>query len=102
MAIVPTGRTLCPGCGLWQRVSSLANVGAGARLVLGIDPTRLLAAIQSVEGLYAKCTGTPSFRLEDFPNHTQSFDIVLKGVLYHRVAFQHLEALRGARKRAAP
>ena len=92
------------GCGsgyhLWRMW------GAGARLVLGIDPTRLYR--QQFNVLKGFMPQAPAhflpFRLEDFPKNTQSFDIVTSmGVLYHRKSpFQHLEELKGALKKVHP
>ena len=89
------------GCGsgyhLWRMW------GAGARLVLGIDPTRLYR--QQFNVLKGFMPQAPAhflpFRLEDFPKNTQSFDIVTSmGVLYHcKSPFQHLEELKGALKK---
>ena len=89
------------GCGsgyhLWRMW------GAGARLALGIDPTRLYW--QQFNLLKGFMPNAPvhflPFRLEDFPRHTQSFDIVTSmGVLYHcKSPFQHLEELKGTLKK---
>ena len=88
------------GCGsgyhLWRMW------GAGARLVLGIDHAAVLAAIQSAEGLYAKCTGT-LFTVST----RKTFQTILRALTSSpqwvfcicKSPFQHLEALRGALKK---
>ena len=89
------------GCGsgyhLWRMW------GAGARLVLGIDPTHLYQ--QQFNVLKGFIPHAPvhflPFRMEEFPTNSQNFDIVTSmGVLYHcKSPFEHLEQLRGALKK---
>lgn len=89
------------GCGsgyhLWRMW------GAGARRVLGIDPTRLYW--QQFKLIKGFIPGAPvhflPFRMVDFPTHSQNFDIVTSmGVLYHcKSPFEHLEQLKGSLKK---
>ncbi|MGI9310477.1 MAG: tRNA 5-methoxyuridine(34)/uridine 5-oxyacetic acid(34) synthase CmoB [bacterium] len=78
-------RVLDVGCGngyyLWRML------GAGARLALGIDPSRLFVA--QFDALKRHCPDCPAFVLplssEQFPRGVGGFDTVLSmGVLYHR------------------
>ena len=86
------------GCGngyhLWRML------GAGARLTLGIDPTRLyvhqFAALQHYIG--DPRAGLLPLAMEEMPAKMAIFDTVFSmGVLYHRRSpFDHLQELREA------
>ncbi|HEY0635823.1 MAG TPA: tRNA 5-methoxyuridine(34)/uridine 5-oxyacetic acid(34) synthase CmoB [Gammaproteobacteria bacterium] len=75
-------------------------VGAGARLVVGIDPTLLYVmqflAIKHFLGKWP--VHLLPLALEEMPQNTRAFDSVFSmGVLYHRRSpFDHLAELRGA------
>ncbi len=75
-------------------------VGAGARLVVGIDPTLLYVmqflAIKHFLGKWP--VHLLPLTLEEMPQNTRAFDTVFSmGVLYHRRSpFDHLAELRGA------
>jgi tRNA (mo5U34)-methyltransferase len=74
-------------------------LGAGAKMVLGIDPTLLsVMQFQAIKKLY----GTAPIHvlplgIEDLPNNLQAFDTVFSmGVLYHRRSpIDHLLELKG-------
>lgn len=77
--------------------------GAGARMVLGIDPSpKFLIQFQVFKHYLPQ---EPVYLLplmsEDLPAHMQCFDSVFSmGVLYHRKSpFEHLEELKGALKK---
>lgn len=79
---------------------ALRLCGAGARLVLGIDPT-LLYVVQFLaitRFLAPVPVHVLPFRLEDLPGPLPAFDTVLSmGVLYHqRSPLDHLRQLRDA------
>ncbi len=91
-------RVLDVGCGNGYYAWRMA--GAGARLVVGIDPS-LLFLIQFL-AVRSLMTRPPAVHLlplgiEAVPRGLQAFDTVFSmGVLYHRRSpFEHLEALRG-------
>jgi tRNA (mo5U34)-methyltransferase len=74
-------------------------LGAGAKMVLGIDPTLLsVMQFQAIKKLYGTA---PIYVLplgiEDVPNNLQAFDTVFSmGVLYHRRSpIDHLLELKG-------
>lgn len=76
--------------------------GAGAKFVLGIDPTpKFLFQFQAFKQYLPQ---EPVYLLplksEDLPSNMQSFDTVFSmGVLYHRKSpIEHLEELKGALK----
>lgn len=94
-----TGRSVLDvGCGSGYHCWRMA--GAGARLVVGIDPSqKFLFQFHAIK----KYLGPHSvfylpLRSEDLPDHLGRFDTVFSmGVLYHRSSpFQHLEELRQA------
>lgn len=86
------------GCGSGYHCWRMA--GAGARLVIGIDPSqKLLFQFHAISKyLDAQNVFYLPLRAEDFPTHTRAFDTVFSmGVLYHRRSpFQHLEELKQA------
>ena len=88
------------GCGSGYHCWRIA--GAGARLVVGIDPSqKLLFQFHAIaKYLDQKNVFYLPLRAEDFPAKTHAFDTVFSmGVLYHRHApFQHLEELKNALK----
>jgi tRNA (mo5U34)-methyltransferase len=94
-----TGRTVLDvGCGSGYHCWRMA--GAGARLVVGIDPSqKFLFQFQAVKKYLGQ---QPVFylplRSEDLPPALGRFDTVFSmGVLYHRRSpFEHLEELRQA------
>ncbi len=86
------------GCGSGYHCWRMA--GAGARLVVGIDPSqKFLFQFQAIKKYLGR---QPVFylplRSEDLPPALGRFDTVFSmGVLYHRRSpFEHLEELRGA------
>ena len=76
----------------------LRMLSAGARLVVGIDPT--LVFVMQWLAMQKFCPGLKNFVLpmgiEDLPAHTDPFDSVFSmGVLYHRRKhLEHLEQLK--------
>lgn len=86
------------GCGNGYHCWRMA--GAGARLVVGIDPTLLYVmqflAIKHFLGKWP--VHLLPLTLEELPQNTRAFDTVFSmGVLYHRRSpFDHLTDLRGA------
>ena len=86
------------GCGSGYHCWRMA--GAGARLVIGIDPSQKF--LFQFHALKKYLGPLPVFylplRSEDLPPHLGRFDTVFSmGVLYHRQSpFQHLEELRQA------
>lgn len=86
------------GCGSGYHCWRMA--GAGARLVIGIDPSpKLLFQFKAIKKyLGAQPVYYLPLRSEDFPASTRAFDTVFSlGVLYHRRSpFQHLEELKQA------
>lgn len=85
------------GCGNGYHCWRMA--GAGARLVVGIDPTLLY--VMQFYAIKHFLGSSPVYllpvTLEDMPQETGSFDTVFSmGVLYHRRSpFDHLTELRG-------
>ncbi len=73
-------------------------LGAGAKRVIGVDPSRLFMlqffAFKTYAGLQLPVDLLP-LRLEEFPAKTNAFDTVFSmGVLYHRKSpLEHLESL---------
>ncbi len=99
-AITPlTGRkVLDVGCG--NGYHGWRMLGAGAALVLGVDPTLLsVVQFQATRQLLGEHwpIGVLPLRLEEMPTDTGAFDTVFSmGVLYHRRSpFDHLFELRG-------
>lgn len=76
--------------------------GAGAKLVVGIDPSQKL--LYQFNAIKKYIGSEPVFflplRSEDLPRNMQSFDTVFSlGVLYHRASpFEHLDELKQALK----
>jgi len=85
------------GCGNGYHAWRL--LGAGAKRVIGIDPTLLsVMQFQAVKSLYGDAPiDVLPLALEDLPGNLQLFDTVLSmGVLYHRRSpFEHLLELKG-------
>jgi tRNA (mo5U34)-methyltransferase len=85
------------GCGNGYHAWRL--LGAGAKRVIGIDPTLLsVMQFQAVKRLYGDAPiDVLPLTLEDLPSNLQLFDTVLSmGVLYHRRSpFEHLLELKG-------
>jgi tRNA (mo5U34)-methyltransferase len=85
------------GCGNGYHAWRL--LGAGAKRVIGIDPTLLsVMQFQAVKRLYGDAPiDVLPLALEDLPENLQLFDTVLSmGVLYHRRSpFDHLLELKG-------
>lgn len=85
------------GCGNGYHAWRL--LGAGAKRVIGIDPTLLsVMQFQAVKCLYGNAPiDVLPLALEDLPSQLQLFDTVLSmGVLYHRRSpFDHLLELKG-------
>ena len=77
--------------------------GAGAKFVLGIEPSPKFILQFDVFKRYAPAEPVYLLPLisEDMPDHMQSFDTVFSmGVLYHRKSpIEHLEELKGALKK---
>lgn len=77
---------------------ALRMLGAGARLVIGIDPTLLFvcqfAAVRKLSGV--RRVHVLPLRLEDLPDSVQAFETTFSmGVLYHRRdPHEHLALLR--------
>ena len=90
-------RVLDVGCGSGYHV--LRMLGAGAQLVIGIDPTMLyVMQFQALKRFVPSCNAfVLPLRSEDLPQEMQSFDTVFSmGVLYHcRSPIDHLRKLRG-------
>ncbi len=102
-AITPLGgrRVLDVGCG--NGYYAYRMTGAGARQVIGIDPTLLyLMQFYALNRLFdvGSITLLP-LRLSELPDAPNSFDTTFSmGVLYHqRDAGEHLEQLRGTLRR---
>lgn len=89
-------RVLDVGCG--SGYHSWRMAGAGAELVLGIDPTSLFVmqywALQKY--IQNPDVWVVPMRMEDLPIKLQAFDTVFSmGILYHRRSpFDHLQELR--------
>lgn len=85
------------GCGNGYHCWRL--LGAGAKMVLGIDPTLLsVMQFQAIKKLYgAAPIHVLPLALEDLPDNLQLFDTVFSmGVLYHRRSpIDHLLELKG-------
>ena len=85
------------GCGNGYHAWRL--LGAGAKRVIGIDPTLLsVMQFQAVKRLYGDAPiDVLPLALEDLPSNLQLFDTILSmGVLYHRRSpFDHLLELKG-------
>lgn len=88
------------GCGNGYHAWRL--LGAGAKRVIGIDPTLLsVMQFQAVKRLYGDAPiDVLPLAMQDLPENLQLFDTVLSmGVLYHRRSpFDHLLELKGCLK----
>ncbi len=94
-----TGRTVLDvGCGSGYHCWRMA--GAGARLVIGIDPMVRCTFQHYILEKYIQHGGVHVLpvKMEDLPANMQGFDTVFSmGVLYHRRSpFDHLYELKGA------
>ncbi|MEM9208209.1 MAG: tRNA 5-methoxyuridine(34)/uridine 5-oxyacetic acid(34) synthase CmoB [Pseudomonadota bacterium] len=93
-------RVLDVGCG--NGYYALRMFGAGARTVIGIDPTlRYLAQFAAVTRFLEPVpVHVLPLRLEELPRDSRGFDTVFSmGVLYHSPSpIEHLRLLRGALK----
>ncbi|QJD28604.1 tRNA 5-methoxyuridine(34)/uridine 5-oxyacetic acid(34) synthase CmoB [Methylococcus geothermalis] len=98
-AIAPLAgrRVLDVGCG--NGYHAWRMLGAGAKAVIGIDPTLLsvaqFLAVRHFAGDWP--VAVLPLGIEDFPSETRVFDTVFSmGVLYHRRSpFDHLAELKG-------
>lgn len=90
-------RVLDVGCG--NGYYALRMLGAGARVVIGVDPTALF--VMQFAALSRLLPPLPAFvlplRAEELPGNPAAFDTVFSmGVLYHqRAPVDHLRGLRG-------
>jgi tRNA (mo5U34)-methyltransferase len=86
------------GCGSGYHCFRMS--GAGAKFVLGVDPSQLfwMQFLAIKTWLPHRAVFHLPLPLEDIPMHTQAFDTVFSmGVLYHRKSpFDHLYRLRSA------
>ncbi|MEM1176216.1 MAG: tRNA 5-methoxyuridine(34)/uridine 5-oxyacetic acid(34) synthase CmoB [Pseudomonadota bacterium] len=90
------------GCG--NGYYAFRMIGAGARCVLGVDPTLLFHAQFAAINRYAACDAIHLLpaRLEELPAGSRNFDTVFSmGVLYHqRSPIDHLRELKQHLRRA--